>query len=104
MQRSPVLPIGVVFLVRTAALVLLLVLTTANPATAQERTDYRSLHDGLQIVFPGEPTVTETIWKSVFDYMLPARVYSADRGRERYSLAVVDYSRIEQQGIDRVKT
>jgi hypothetical protein len=31
-------------------------------------------------------------------------VYSAEKGRERYSLTVVDYSSIEQQGIERSKT
>ena len=38
------------------------------------------------------------------DYTLPARVYSAERGREHYSLTVVDYSGLEQQGIARAKT
>ena len=104
MQRNSVLRTGVVFLVRTAVLVLVLVPTTVMPATAQEWTDYRSIRDGFQIVFPGEPTVTEITWKSEFDYMLPARVYSAERGLGRYSLTVVDYSGIEQQGIERVKS
>ena len=54
-------------------------------------------------MFPGQPKVTTTTWKSEFDYMLPARVYSAEKGRERYSVTVVDYGVIEQQGIARRK-
>lgn len=64
----------------------------------------RSIQDGFQILFPGQPTVTETTWKSEFDFMLPAHVYTAERGRERYSLTAVDYSGIEQQGIEHVET
>ena len=37
------------------------------------------------------------------DYMLPARVYSAERGRDVTRLTVVDYSGLEQQGIARAK-
>ena len=33
--------------------------------------------------------------------MLPAHVYSVERGRERYSMTVVDYTRIEQMGVER---
>ena len=36
-------------------------------------------------------------------YTLTARVYSAERGQERYSVTVVDYSSLEQQGIERWK-
>jgi hypothetical protein len=38
------------------------------------------------------------------NYTLPMRVYSAEKGRERYSVTVVDYGSIEQQGIERGKT
>ena len=38
------------------------------------------------------------------NYVLPDRIYSAERGRERYSVTVVDYSSIEQQGIERAKS
>ena len=50
-----------------------------------------------------QPKVTETTWKSQMEYILPARVYSVDRGREHYSMTVVDYSGLEQQGIERVE-
>ncbi len=88
---------------RTTALVFALVLSVSGPAFAQDWTEYQNNQDGFKVDFPGQPKVTETTWKTQFDYILPARVYSADRGRERYSLTVVDYSRLEPQGIERRK-
>jgi hypothetical protein len=89
---------------RATTFVFALVLSMAVPAAAQEWTEYQNTQDGFKVNFPGQPKVTETTWKSQFDYVLPARLYSAERGRERYSLTVVDYSGIEQQGIERRKT
>jgi hypothetical protein len=73
-------------------------------AGAQEWEEYTSLQDGFRLNFPGTPKVTETTWTSQLNYVLPARVYSAEKSRERYSVTVVDYSGIEQQGIERAKT
>ena len=89
---------------RMTAFVLALVLSMSGPAVAQEWIEYVNTQDGFKVNFPGQPTVTETKWKSQLDYILPARVYSADRGRERYSLTVADYSGLEQQGIERSKS
>ena len=54
--------------------------------------------------FPGQPEVRETTWTSQMDYILPARVYSAGRGSEHYSVTVVDYTDLERQGIERSTT
>jgi hypothetical protein len=89
---------------RAITLVFVLVLSMPVPAMAQEWTEYQNIRDGFKVVFPGQPKVAETTWKSEFDYVLPARVYSAERGLERYSLTVADYSGIEQQGIAHLKT
>ena len=72
-------------------------------AAAQEWTEYQNVQDGFKVVFPGQPKVTETTWTSEYGYKLPARVYSAERGRERYSVMVVDYNPIEEQGMTRYK-
>ena len=88
---------------RTSAIVFALVLSMSGSAFAQDWTEYQNNQDGFKINFPGQPKVTETTWKTQFDYTLPARVYSAERGRERYSMTVVDYNGLEQQGIERVK-
>ncbi len=89
---------------RATAFVAALMLSMPGSAAAQEWDLYVNIQDGFQINFPGQPTVTQTTWTSQLNYKLPARVYSASRGPERYSLTVVDYSSLEQQGIERAKT
>jgi hypothetical protein len=88
---------------RVAATVFAFLLSTSGPATAQDWEEFISSQDGFSINFPGKPRITETTWQSQLDYVLPARVYSADRGDERFSVTVVDYSSLEQQGIARWK-
>jgi len=89
---------------RLNAFVVALLLVIPCSAAAQEWEEYTSLADGFRLNFPGQPKVTTITWTSQLNYVLPARVYSAEKGRERYSLTVVDYSSIEQQGIERGKT
>src|SRR6185503_9441615 len=89
---------------RLTALVFGVLLSIVNAAGAQEWDEYTSLQDGFRINFPGTPQVTESTWTSQLNYVLPDRIYSADRGKERYSVTVVDYSSIEQQGIERAKS
>ncbi len=91
---------------RVTAFIFALVVSMAGAAAAQDAQEwdlYTNIPDGFKINFPGQPTVTETTWTSQMDYTLPARVYSATKGRERYSVTVVDYTSIEQQGIERAK-
>ena len=88
----------------TTAVVSALVLWMAAPAVAQEWEEYVETRDGFRVNFPGRPDVTETTWESQLDYILPARVYSVDKGRERYSVTVVDFTGLEQQGIERART
>ena len=88
---------------RRTAFAFALMLSLCGTAAAQEWDLYVNTQDGFKVNFPGQPKVTATTWKSQMDYVLPARVYSADRGREHYSLTVVDYSGLEQQGIERSK-
>ena len=75
----------------------------AGIAAGQDWADYQNIQDGFKIDFPGQPKVTETTWTSEYGYKLPARVYAAERGKERYSMTVVDYNPIEAQGIERRK-
>jgi hypothetical protein len=88
---------------RLIALGLALVLTSASVATAQEWDEYQNVAEGFKVNFPGTPVVTNTTWKSQLNYDLPARVYTATKGRERYSVTVVDYAPIEQMGVERAK-
>ena len=89
---------------RMTAFVLALSLSLAAPAVAQEWELYQSLEDTFEVLFPGTPTITETTYTSSVDYVLPARVYSAERAPGRYSMTVVDYSGLEAMGIARSET
>ena len=89
---------------RTTAALVLLMLAWSDSAAAQEWAPFTTVQDGFTINFPGQPRVVQTTWRSQLDFVLPARVYSAERGSERYSITVVDYSSIEQLGIERAKS
>ena len=54
---------------RAITLAFAVVLSMAVPAVAQEWTEYQNIQDGFKVVFPGQPKVAETTWKSEFDYM-----------------------------------
>jgi len=88
---------------RTASFTFVALLLTSGLALAQDWADYQNIQDGFKIDFPGQRKVTETTWTSEYGYKLPARVYAAERGKERYSMTVVDYNPIEAQGIERRK-
>jgi hypothetical protein len=89
---------------RVTALFVSVMLLIAGTAAAQEWEEFVSKEDGFKVDFPGTPKVADITWKSQMDYILPGKVYSVDKGRERYSMTVVDYRPIEQQGIERAKT
>lgn len=89
---------------RMAALLFALLLSVSGSVAAQEWELYVNTEDTFTVNFPGEPTVTETTWTTALDYVLPARVYSAERGSERYSMTVVDYTGLEELAIERSKT
>src|SRR5215831_20119084 len=89
---------------RITALLVTLMLSVSARAAAQEWVEYVNTRDGFKVNFPVQPKMTESTWKSEMDYTLPARVYNADKGREHYSVTVVDYSSLEQEGIERSKT
>ena len=78
-------------------------LLSVMPAGAQDWAEYKNVPDGFRVLFPGQPKIEEIKWTSEMGYTLPARVYTANRGPERYSVTVVDYGPIEQQGIARRK-
>ena len=88
---------------RRAVLVLSLVVFGSGSAIAQEWTEYRNPRDGFKALYPGQPAVTETTWTAQTGFILPERVYAVERGRERYSVRVIDYSNVEQLGAERAK-
>ena len=86
---------------RAATFVFVLVLSMAGSAVAQDWDQFTNTQDGFKLDFPGAPKVTQTTWKSEYGFMLPAHVYSVDKGREHYSMTVVDYNGIQQMGIEK---
>jgi hypothetical protein len=79
------------------------VLSMAGAAVAQEWDQFVNTQDGFKIDFPGSPKVSEGTWKSEYGYSLPMHVYTVDKGKEHYSMTVVDYTTIEQMGLERQK-
>ncbi len=86
---------------RARALLAALILFQTLPASAQEWTEFKSMQDRFSVLFPGEPSVAETPWKSEMGFVLPSRVYRVERGRERYSVTVVDYRETENSSSPR---
>jgi hypothetical protein len=76
---------------RVNALLLAFVLFACAPAFAQEWELYTNNEDGFKLDFPSTPKITQTTFKSEYGAELPARVYTANKGQERYSLTVADY-------------
>lgn len=86
-------------LIPTVAVLLVL----SSTASAQDWSEYISRDDGFRVGFPGQPTITETTFKSEYGSDLPARVYTVVRGPERYSVTVVDYRDIQRFADERAK-
>ena len=86
---------------RIATLILAFVVGVPALGAAQDWAEYTSIQDGFRVDFPGTPTITNTTWQSQLDYVLPGRIYTVQKGKERYSMTVIDYHPLEQQGIDR---
>jgi hypothetical protein len=86
-----------------AVILLSLLLLPALAAAQDDWQVYLSPQDSFTVNFPGQPKVAEITWRSQLGFMLPGRVYSAEKGRERFSVTVVDYRPLEEQGIARWK-
>jgi len=88
---------------RSVSFIAVLALLLSGALAAQEPDYYVNTPDGFKVMFPAQPTVTNTTWKSQQGYMLPARVYTVDRAREHYSVTVADYTNIENMAKEYVK-
>ena len=89
---------------RVMPLIVALVLSMSGPAFAQDWDLYINKEDGFKVDFPAPPKMTETTFKSEYGADLPAHVYSAPRGRERYSITVVDYGQAARLLDEKAKT
>jgi len=75
----------------TALVPAALLLLTSAPALAQEPFDYVSKLDYFSINMPAQPKIEEIKYEDEYRITLPARVYTATQGRNRYTVTVVDY-------------
>ena len=81
----------------------LAVLMISTTAVAQEWIDYTSREDRFSVNFPSAPTIREFTYTSWREVKLPARIYAVERGGERYSVTVVDYTVAERAHAERAK-
>jgi hypothetical protein len=77
-----------------------------SPAVAQggggeEWVEFGSREDFFTVNFPRQPDVRQISYMSEYGLTLPARVYSVDAGKNRYSVTVVDYSNAEKMHTER---
>jgi hypothetical protein len=79
----------------TLALLVALSMLAPRAATAQW-IEYTSKQDLFFVNFPHEPSEETLTYVSAQGAPLPGRVYSAASGSSRYSMTVIDYSRIEE--------
>src|SRR6266581_2997826 len=73
-----------------------LMLAISGPVFAQEWIEFSNREDRFSCLFPSQPKVTPTTYRSEYGADLPARVYSATQGQSRYSVTVVDYSQAQR--------
>ena len=73
-----------------------LMLSVSGPLFAQEWMEFASRDDRFTCLFPGQPKVTETTYRSEYGADLPSRVYSVMQGQSRYSITVVDYDQVQR--------
>ena len=79
------------------------ILLSSGPALAQAWIEYTSSSDDFRIHTPGEFEIEETTYPSEYGVILPARIYSYERGDDRYALTVVDYRESERLHTERTR-
>ena len=72
-----------------------LLLSISGALFAQEWIEYANREDRFTCNFPAQPKITSTTYRSQMGADLPAHIYSAAQGQSRYSVTVVDYSKVQ---------
>ena len=67
-------------------------LLASGPAMAQVWIEFVDPIRGFSINFPHEPVSEEIEYMSYYERIVPARIYRAEQGTGRYSIAVVSFS------------
>jgi hypothetical protein len=74
-----------------------IMLCASTPALAQEWIDYANREDRFTVNFPAQPQVQTITWPSEYGMTFSGRVYSVQKGAERYSVTVIDYTDAEKK-------
>ena len=83
---------------------IILMFSISVPLFGQEWMEFASREDRFTCLFPEQPKVTETTYRSEYGADLPARVYSVAQGQSRYSVTVVDYNQVQRILADKAKS
>jgi len=78
-----------------------LIVSLAQPVSAQDWTRFTSIEDGFSANYPGQPKVETITYTTEYRQQLPGRVYSASDSLGRYSTTVIDYRNIEKLHADK---
>ena len=73
-----------------------LIVGIAGASSGQSFIQFTSPTDRFAVNFPGDPTVRDATYTSEQGISLPARIYSTDNARGRYSMTVVEYRDAEK--------
>src|SRR5258708_7399859 len=71
---------------------------------AEEWIEYANRADRFTCNFPSQPKMTESTYRSEHGAELPARVYSASEGKNKYSVTVVDYGQVQRILTEKAKS
>lgn len=80
-----------------------LIVAAPELSFAQGYTPYNSRTDFFSVAFPGEPTIREITFTSEYTGAFPARVYTVENARGRFTVTVVDYTRAETVHKERLR-
>src|SRR5258705_4734057 len=82
----------------------LLMFSISGPLFAQEWVEFANRDDRFTCLFPSQPKVTETTYRSEYGADLPAHVYSVTQGESRYSVTVVDFNQARRILTEKAKS
>ena len=75
--------------------------SAASPAGSGDWSEIVRPDDRLSFNIPGAPAITHVMWHSQYGAVLPATVYTVERGASRYTATIVDYSPVERLLVER---
>jgi hypothetical protein len=81
---------------RTVAATLLVALCIPSWCLAEGWIEFVSREDRFLVNLPGQPSIRETTWQPQRGQAVPARVYTVEDGRSRYSVMVANLTSIRE--------